>query len=98
MKEKDSNEFGLRIETGLSQIYKTLQIGEPTKKIRKIFAKSAKKVSKEIKAHLKNEVKQEAKKKKAALKALKKKELKGKAKAAPRTTRTGKAKSGNDKA
>ena len=74
MKEKDSNELGLRIETGLSQLYTTLQIGEPTKKIRKILAKSAKKISKEIKEHLKDEAKRKAKQKKADLKALKKKQ------------------------
>lgn len=73
MKEKDSNEFAQRIETGLSQVYTTLEVGEPTKKIRKLFARSAKKIGKEIKQHLKDEVKREAKKKKADLKARKKK-------------------------
>jgi hypothetical protein len=73
MKEKDSSEFAGRIETGLSQVYTTLAVGEPTKKIRKLFARSAKKISKEIKQHLKAEVKREAKKKKAELKARRKK-------------------------
>lgn len=83
MKEKDSKDFGLRIETGLNALYTTFQLGEPSKKIRKIFAKSSKKISKEIKQHLKEEVKREAKAKKADLKALKKKQQKEKLKSKP---------------
>ncbi len=83
MKEKDSKDFGLSIETGLNEVYATLAVGEPTKKIRKIFAKSAKKISKEIKVHLKDVQKQEVKKKKADLKALKKKQEKSKLKTKP---------------
>jgi hypothetical protein len=83
MKEKESKDFSLRMETGLNALYTTFQLGEPNKKIRKIFAKSAKKISREIKQHLKEEAKREAKTKKAELKALRKKQEKEKLKSKP---------------
>lgn len=73
MKESEAKQVTLQIENGLIQIYATLQVGEPTKKIRKIFTKLSKKITKEIKSHLKENAKREAKKKKAELVALKKK-------------------------
>jgi hypothetical protein len=69
MKGKEPKEFLAEIETGLNQVYANFQLGEPTKKIRKLFAKAAKRINKEIKAHSKEEAKREAKKKKAELKA-----------------------------
>lgn len=79
MKGKDSREFAVEIETGLNQVYASFQLGEPTKKIRKLFAKAAKRINKEIKAHGKEVAKREAKKKKAELKASAKNQKKQKA-------------------
>lgn len=87
MKGKDSREFAVEIETGLNQVYANFQLGEPTKKIRKLFAKSAKRISKEIKAQSKEAEKREAKKKKAQLKAAAKNRKKQKARKLPTKTK-----------
>lgn len=76
MKEDQVKELRLVIETRLAEIYATLGLGDTPKRIRKVFARAAKKVGAEIKAHVKHEAKREAKRKKAELKALKSKRAK----------------------
>lgn len=76
MKENQAKEIRTLVETRLGEIYATLTAGDPPKRIRKVFARAAKKVSSEIKAHLKDEAKREEKRKKAELKTLKKKQQK----------------------
>ncbi len=76
MKDKEIRVITIQIETGLTQIYQSLNLGEPSKKIRKELARSAKRIGKEIKAHKKEEAKRAAKalkKDRQALKAEKKK-------------------------
>lgn len=74
MKGEHAQELKLLIETRLGEIYAALLVGEPPKRIRKVFARVAKKVSAEVQAHLKDEAKREQKRKKKELKALKKKQ------------------------
>ncbi len=76
MKEDQVKELRLITETRLSEIYATLGVGETPKKLRKVFARAAKKVTSEIKSHLKHEAKREAKRKKAELKSVKAKRVK----------------------
>lgn len=71
MKGDHSKEVRTLIETRLGEIYAALMMGEPPKRLRKVFARAAKKVSGEIKAHLKDEAKREQKRKRAELKSLK---------------------------
>jgi hypothetical protein len=74
MKGEHAQELKLLIETRLAEVYAALLVGDPPKRIRKTFARAAKKVSSEIQAHLKDEAKREQKRKKKELKALKKKQ------------------------
>lgn len=87
MKGKDSKEFALQLETGLNQVYAGFQLGVPTKKIRKLFAKAAKRINKEIKANAREEAKRETKKKKAELKSAVKNQKKQKARRLSAKTR-----------
>jgi hypothetical protein len=71
MKEDQAKELRLLIESRLTEIYATLNVGEAPKRLRKVFARAAKKIGSEVSAHLKSEAKREQKRKKAELKALK---------------------------
>lgn len=71
MKGDQSKEVRTLIETRLGEIYAALMMGEPPKRLRKVFARAAKKVSSEIRTHLKNEAKRQQKRKRAELKAVK---------------------------
>lgn len=76
MKAEQTHELKILIETRLGEIYAGLMVGEPSKRLRKVFARAAKKVSGEVKAHIKDEAKREKKRKRAELKALKTKRKK----------------------
>lgn len=76
MNDDQLKELRSLIETRLAEVYGTLQVGEVPKSVRKVFSRSARKISAEIKSHLKKEAKRERKRKKAEIKSLKSKRKK----------------------
>jgi hypothetical protein len=61
MKDKELKQAVLTIEQGLNSIYAGFNLGEPSKKIRKVVSRAAKRIGKEIKQHLKQEAKKRLK-------------------------------------
>lgn len=71
MNQTEIKELIVKLDSGFTQVYESLKLGKPTKKLRKLIAKSTKKIGKEIKANLKEEAKRLAKHQKSARKNLK---------------------------
>jgi|JI10StandDraft_1071094.scaffolds.fasta_scaffold00166_13 uncharacterized membrane-anchored protein YhcB (DUF1043 family) len=76
MNQTEIKELVDKLDNGFTQVYELLKLGKPTKKLRKLIAKSAKRIGKEIKENLKEEAKRLAKNQKSARKKLKPKKKK----------------------